>query len=182
MAHEIRVKGEELFYTQDTFPARMVQAGLWFFVAFCILLLSLLPLGSDRRDPYPWGACAVVWLFAAAAGLAGAVVLTTSRGITFDRKKGLVVQWRIRFGRRREQRCSLKAFDQLRVTTYLRKHSRSGTISRWYDHELRGAKDSIRMSEVASFGREDSEEVASAIAGFLKLPTVLIDQNPGDQL
>lgn len=182
MSHEIRVQGDELVFIREPLAARWFPAGLWFAVAGGVFLISLLPLGAERRDPYPWGACSVVWLLSGASGFAGLVVLKTSKGISFDRKKGTVVEWRERFGRRTERRHPLGAFDRLQIRTWLSRHSRTRVISRWYDLELRGPRETVSLSSGVVFNREASDQLASELTGFLKLPTVLIDQNPGDRL
>src|SRR5580765_7220687 len=105
---------------------------MWFFVAACFVALSLLPLGSGGHDPYPWGACSVLWLIAAAATVPGVIRINTVEGLTFNRAQGLALQWRSRFGRRRETRLPLKPYDTVFVTTWLQKHDRTGNISRWY--------------------------------------------------
>jgi len=156
---------------------RIFEGGLWFIVAGLICLLTTLPLLAERRDPYPWGACSVAWLIAAGFASAGAVVVNRRKGMVFDRRKGVVILWTALFGRRRERRFPLNAY-----TTFVVKTStgtgRAGNRFRWYALQLRGPRGSLALSDIAAL---DQKRAASSLAGFLGLPRVIEDRNPGEE-
>ncbi len=183
MPYRSTMKGEdELEFIRETVETRALMAALWFLAAACIFSLSLLPLGAERRGPYPWGAASIIWLLSAATAFAGGVTLTSLNGVTFDRKGGVIVEWECRFGRRRQRTRPLSGFNEFHVTTYLGVIARNRGVARWYDHDLRGSRERLSLTGGSPFAREESEKVAAELAEFLKLPIVLEDRNPGDKL
>ena len=95
---------EGLTYQDSHRRLPILDAALWFFVAGCIVALTLLPLGAEKRDPYPWGPCAIAWTIAAVAVFGGVDTLNRMKAVTFNREKGAVILWSVFFGRRHERR------------------------------------------------------------------------------
>ena len=108
---------EGLTYHDSYGRLHIVDAVLWFFVAGCIVALTLLPLGAEKRDPYPWGPSAIAWTIAAVVVFGGVTTLNRMKAVTFNREKGAVILWSVFFGRRHERRIPLSGFTQEGVRT-----------------------------------------------------------------
>ena len=149
------------------------EAVMWFFAAGCIVALTLLPLGAEKRDPYPWGPCAIAWTIAAVAVLGGVGTLNRMKAVTINREKGTVIFWSVFFGRRRERRIPLSGFTQVGVRTWIQT-TRSG-IGRCYDLDLRGPKQRQSLAEYTP-----ANEVANIrkIAEYLKFPITVENRDP----
>jgi hypothetical protein len=146
---------------------------LWFFAAGCIVALTLLPLGAEKRDPYPWGFSAIAWTFAAGAVFGGVAALNRMKAVTFNREKGIVILWSVFFGRRRERRIPLSGFTEVGVRTWIQM-SRSG-IGRCYDLDLRGPK---QRQSLAEYTPVNAVANIRAIADYLKLPITVENRDP----
>ncbi|MBV8879269.1 MAG: hypothetical protein JO332_04865 [Planctomycetaceae bacterium] len=152
------------------------DAALWFIVAACIVGLTLLPFGADRRDPYPWGFCAILWGLAAASIFAGVAVLNRRKAVTFNREKGTVIVWTVFFGRRKERRIPLGAFDRVGARAWVQS-GRNGR-ARCYSLDLRGPK---QRESLTDFAPANNVEGIRAIAEYLKFPITVEDRDPGQE-
>jgi len=164
---------EGLTYRDSHGRLPIVDAVLWFFVAGCIVALTLLPLGAEKRDPYPWGPSAIAWMIAAVAVVGGVATLNRMKAVTFNRERGIVIFWSVFFGRRHERRIPLSGFTQVGVRTWIQT-GRNG-IGRCYDLDLRGPKQRQSLAEYIP-----ANEVANirAIAAYLKLPITVENRDP----
>jgi hypothetical protein len=149
------------------------DAGMWFFIAAGIVMITLLPLTAEKRDPYPWGFGAVAWTIAAAVVFTGVAVLNRLSAVTFSREKGVLILWSVFFGRRRERRIPLGGFTQVGVRTWIQT-GRSG-IGRCYSLDLRGPK---QRESLVEFTPANEVESIRAIAEYLKLPVVVENRDP----
>lgn len=174
-----RTIGDEMIFDGETGAARLVQAGLWFFVAAVAFMLSLLPLTGDGRHPYPWGSCSVLWIFAAGAVAGGLVQLKTRTGTTFNRARRTVSVWTVLFGRRREKTRPLATYTAVHVTTGLTRRRGTTIYVRWHALELRGPEESLPLKDVDPW---QIDRVAKPLAEFLGLQSSIEDRNPGDRI
>lgn len=150
-----------------------MDAVLWFVAAGCIGALTLLPLGGDKRDPYPWGFGAIAWTLAAMAVFGGVATLNRIKAVTLNREKGAVILWSVYFGIRRERRIPLNGFTHVGVRTWIQT-SRSG-IGRCYDLDLRGPK---QRQSLAQYTPANQVANIRAIADYLKFPITVENRDP----
>ena len=151
----------------------IVDAAMWFFAAACIVALTLLPLGGEKRDPYPWGFGAIAWTIAAVVVFGGVATLNRMKAVTLNREKGTVIFWSVFFGRRSERRIPLSGFTQVGVRTWIQT-SRSG-IGRCYDLDLRGPK---QRQSLAEYTPANEAANIRAIADYLKFPITVENRDP----
>lgn len=149
------------------------DAGLSFFMAGCIVVLSLLPLGAEKRDPYPWGFGAIAWTIAAVVAFGGVAALNRMKAVTLDREKGVVILWSVFFGRRREHRIPLSGFTQIGVQTWIQ--TGRGGVARCYQLDLRGPKQRQSLGEYIPANTVENIRV---IADYLKLPMTVENRDP----
>lgn len=166
-----------LEYRNETTAGRIIEAGMWFFVA-AVCILFTLPFWQSKGDKYPWGFSAVAWAVAAVVTVAGVAQLKHQSGVTFDRGKGVLILWSTPFGRRKERRVPLSGFAEVGVQTWVQKASRSWVESRYYAVELRGSKQCERLGSYRLVNRAEN---IRAIVEYLKMPLKVDDREPGRQ-
>jgi len=172
-----QANGEQIFILESRLSDRVKRVIAGLIAAGVLGALASIPLlASDRTSLFFWGLAILGWLIGAAALTRMLVALVTSRGIIFDRERGTAVVWRTRLGSRRETLHSLKPFDSLHLSTWMRRMegTRRGYMVQVYDLELRGPTATLLLEEIS-----DAKGYASQLADFLKLPLVSHDDHSG---
>lgn len=164
-----------LTFESESRNLRVGEGCMWFIIAACIIVITLLPLGGDKRDPYPWKFSGVAWLLAAASIFGGVAGMNRRHGVVLDRGKGTLLSWWTFFKRRRERRIPLSMFTEILVKTWVQRASRSGFESRYYWVELRGPK---QRESLLGFVEANRPEGIRRIAEYLKLPIKVENREP----
>jgi len=170
-------KGDQLFVLQSSFSDRAKRMISVVIATMVMGSLAAIPLLAIARDSLFFRGLAILaWTVCAAALGRTLMALVTERGIVFDRERGTALVWRTRIGRRRETVHSLRPFDSLHLSTWLKRMegTRGGYKVRVYAVELRGPQATLPLEEIP-----DAKGHAASLADFLKLPMVVHDEGGG---